>query len=198
VALRAVPQGGLSLLKLALLRSSGQLDISDLAKEVGISRPTVMSHLDAMEIAHAVIRVAPYHGGGRREIVGRPKLFGFDTGIIAHVRGWNEIRATDRGHLWEHLLLDELRSRCPETPIRYWRDKSGREIDFVIDRGSRNVDTYEAKIDPARYDAANLKVFRSLYPAGRDFLVCPYVEKPYAMRVDTRAITVCGAEHLPL
>jgi hypothetical protein len=56
--------GFLSLLKLALLQSSGQLDISDLAKEAEISRPTVMSHLDALEIAHALVRIPPFHGGG--------------------------------------------------------------------------------------------------------------------------------------
>lgn len=186
----------LNLLKLAFLRSSGQLDISDLAKEVGLSRPTVMSHLDAMEISHAIVRIPPYHGGGHREIVSRPKLFGFDTGMISHVRGWTEIRETDRGHLWEHLVLDELRSLHGEKPIHYWRDKSSREIDFVVDRGTGGVDTIEAKIDPTRYDATGLTAFRSLYPAGSDFLVCPYVEKPYTVRHGERAIAVCGVEHL--
>lgn len=186
----------LGLLKLALLRSGGQLDVSDLAKEIGISRPTVMSYLDSMEIAHAVVRIAPYHGGGPREIIGRPKLFGFDTGLIAHVRGWTAIRDTDRGHLWEHLVLDQLRHLRPEGAVRYWRDKSGREVDFVIDGGARGVDTVEAKVDPNRYESAGLKAFRSLYPAGRDFLVCPYVEKPYALRRGGRVITVCGPSDL--
>ena len=188
----------LNLLKLLLLRSSGQLDISDLAKEIGISRPTVMSHLDALEIAHAILRVPPYHGGGQREIISRPKLFGFDTGLIAHVRGWSALRDTDRGHLWEHLVLDELRSLYPAGRIRYWRDKSGREIDFVIDHGSRGVDTLEAKLNPAQYKMGNLKAFRSLYPAGRDFLVSPYVEKPYSIRQDSRQLTVCGVSAFAL
>ncbi|MCX7030966.1 MAG: ATP-binding protein [Spirochaetes bacterium] len=187
----------LGVLKLALLRSSGQLDISDLAKEVGISRPTVMSHLDSLEIAHAILRVSPFHRGGQREILNRPKLFGFDTGLIAHVRGWTQIRDTDRGHLWEHLVLDELRDLHPEGRIRYWRDKSGREIDFVIDRGSRGVDTLEAKVDPGRFDAANLEAFRSHHPIGRDFVVCPYVEASYVIRRGSRNITVCGVKDLP-
>jgi predicted AAA+ superfamily ATPase len=187
----------LSLLKLALLRSSGLLDISDLAKEAGISRPTVMSHLDALEIAHALVRIPPYHGGGHREIINRPKLFGFDTGIIAHVRGWTTIRDSDRGHLWEHLVLDELRLLNPEGRIRYWRDKSGREIDFVIDRGSRGADTIEAKVDPGRYDAANLEIFRSHHPVGRDYVACPYVDSPYIIRRGSRNITVCGVGDLP-
>jgi hypothetical protein len=187
----------LALLKLVLLRSSGQLDISDLAKEVGISRPTVMSHLDSLEIAHAILRVPPFHRGGHREIISRPKLYGFDTGLIAHVRGWTSIRDTDRGHLWEHLVLDELRCLHPEGRIRTWRDKSGREIDFVIDRGSRGIDTIEAKVDPGRFDPENLETFRSRYPVGRDFIVCPYVDASYPLRRGSRNLTVCGVEGLP-
>jgi predicted AAA+ superfamily ATPase len=188
----------LNLLRIAFLRSAGQLDVSDLAKEIGISRPTVMSHLDALEIAHALLRVPPYHGGGRREIISRPKLFGFDTGLIAHVRGWTAIRDTDRGQLWEHLVLDELRTRFPDSGIHYWRDKSGREIDFVVDRHVGGVHTVEAKIDPSRYDASSLNVFRALYPDGKDFLVCPYVPKPYTVQLQDRALSVCGVAHLEL
>ena len=99
--------GFLSLLQLVCLRNGGQLDISDLAKKTGLSRPTVMSHLDAMEIAHAVIRIPPYHGGGHREIIRQPRIYAFDTGLVAHVQGWESIRESDRGVLWENLVLDE-------------------------------------------------------------------------------------------
>jgi predicted AAA+ superfamily ATPase len=187
----------LNLFKLALMRSGGLLDVTDLSKAVGISRPTVMSHLDALEIAHAILRLPPYHRGGPREIVSRPKLFGFDTGLIAHVRGWTSIRDTDRGHLWENLVLDELRCIQPSGRIRFWRDKSGREIDFLIDRGSRGVDTVEAKVDPDQFDAGNLEVFRTLHPTGQDYLVCPYVQKSYIVRRGSRRITVCGVTGLP-
>jgi len=187
----------LNLFKLALTRSGGLLDVTDLSKAVGISRPTVMSHLDALEIAHAILRLPPYHRGGPREIVSRPKLFGFDTGLIAHVRGWTSIRDTDRGYLWEHLVLDELRCIQPASRIRFWRDKSGREIDFLIDRGSRGVDTVEAKVDPDQFDAGNLEAFRALHPTGRDYLVCPYVQQSYIARRGSRRITVCGVTGLP-
>ena len=187
----------LGLLRLACLRSGGLLDITDLAKEIGISRPTVMAYLDAMEIAHTVMRVFPFHGGGHREIIGRPKLYGFDSGLVAHVRGWSAIRETDRGHLWEHLVLDELRRLLPSARIRYWRDKSGREIDFVVGRGSGEVDTVEAKVNPARYDPTALEVFRSSYPTGRNYLVGPYVPEPYELRVGAHEVWVCSVEHLP-
>ena len=171
----------MALLKLIGLRNGGLLDITDLAKEAGISRPTVMSHLDAMEIAHALIRLPPFHGGGHREIVQRPKLFLFDTGLVAHIRGWESIRNEDRGLLWENLVLDELRASHPSDTVHYWRDKSQREVDFVIQRPEGRVDAIEAKINPDAFDAANLTAFRQLYPTGKNFLFCHFVKTPYTL-----------------
>jgi hypothetical protein len=71
--------------------------------------------------------VRPFYGGGRRELVRRPKAYGFDTGLVTFVRGWQEIRDDDRGLLWEHLVLDVLRASVGSEGVFYWRDKSGRE-----------------------------------------------------------------------
>ncbi len=171
----------MALLKLVGLRNGGLLDITGLGKEAGISRPTVMSHLDAMEIAHALVRVPPFHGGGQREIVQRPRIFLFDTGLVAHIRGWERMREDDRGLLWENLVLDELRASQPPGAVHYWRDKSQREIDFVIPHSEGRVDAIEAKISPDAFDAANLTVFRQLYPTGRNFLFSPFVRTPYKL-----------------
>jgi len=188
--------GFLSLLRLLCMRSGGFLDVADLAKETGLSRPTVMSHLDAMEIAHAVVRLPPYHGGGHREIVRRPRIYAFDTGLIAHVRGWESIRDTDRGVLWENLVLDELRASLPARTIHYWRDKSQREVDFVIEHGRGNVDAVEAKIQVESFDGRSLAVFRDSYPRGNNYLVSPFVADPYDIPIRGYQVRVCRPRDL--
>ena len=186
----------LALLRLVGMRNGGLLDITDLAKEAGVSRPTVMAHLDAMEIAHAILRVPPFHGGGHREIVQRPRVYLFDTGLTAHIRGWESIREEDRGLLWENLVLDELRALYPPTAIHYWRDKSRREIDFVIERPGKRVDALEAKINPDAFDPAALTVFRQLYPSGRNLLVCPFVREPHTITKGGFSLDICSTPHL--
>ncbi|MCX8042839.1 MAG: DUF4143 domain-containing protein [Desulfobacterota bacterium] len=47
----------------------------------------VKAYLEAMSVAHAIFLIAPFHGGGRREIVRQPKLYGFDTGFVTFARG---------------------------------------------------------------------------------------------------------------
>ena len=174
--------GFIKLLNLLLRQSGGSIDYSNLAKLCDISRPTVKAHIEAMTIAHALFLLAPFHGGGRREITLRPKCYGFDTGFITFVKGWDTIREDDRGLLWEHLVLDVLKVYLNTSDIFYWRDKSGREIDFVIRNGNRSVDTIECKIDPDRFDPKSLITFRALYPDGDNYVISPNVKKPYRKR----------------
>ena len=110
-------QGFLSLFRVLLRQSGGQIDYSGLASLSGLSRPTVMSHIEALQVAHAVHLVRPYHGGGKSEIVRRPKCYGFDTGFVTLERGWHSLREDDRGVLWEHLVLDALRLRHADSDI---------------------------------------------------------------------------------
>ena len=188
--------GFLNLLRLVCLRSGGSLEVSDLAKKAGITRPTVMSHLDALEIAGAVERLPPFHGGGHREIIRQPKIYAFDTGLVAHVSGWEVIRESDRGHLWEHLVLNELRADFPMAVLHYWRDKSQREIDFVLDRGARGIDVVEAKVSPDSFDPRAIVHFRDSYPSGKNFVVSPHVEEPYSVTRRGLRFEVGRPQHL--
>ena len=121
-----------------LYRSSGNLiDFTQLSKASGLSRPTVMTYIDSLQITNNIYLVHPFHGGGKREITQRPKCYAFDTGFITYVKGWNEIREDDRGILWEHLVLDLIRTYCPGIPIYFWRDKTGHEIDCLVEKGCR-------------------------------------------------------------
>jgi hypothetical protein len=101
-----------------------------------------------------------------------------------------------RGLLWEHLVLDTLRVFVDENSLYYWRDKSGREIDFVIRRRNRQTDTMECKINPDRFDPANLVIFRSLYPVGNNYVICPHVKTPYVKRFGKLTVNFIPIDHV--
>src|SRR5438093_6250869 len=187
--------GFLNLLRLMLRQSGGMVDYSSLSRDCDLSRPTVKAHIEALTIACAVYPVPPFHGGGRRELVRRPKAYGFDTGFVCFVRGWQDIRDEDRGALWEHLVLDLLRTATDGEGLFYWRDKSGREIDFVIKKG-RDVHAVESKINPDRFETAALTAFRERYPRGRNYVVCPGVSEAYDRRLGAHVVRVAGAKDL--
>jgi predicted AAA+ superfamily ATPase len=150
-----------ALLEYLLRQSGGQFEVTKTAAALGITRPTVESHLRALEITHAVTLVRPFHGGGRRELVKQPKVYAFDTGFVSFARGWDPLRQDDLGVLWEHLVLEHLQAHLPDTPVRYWRDKDGHEVDLVLARRRDEVDASECTWDPGSFDGAALDVFRS-------------------------------------
>lgn len=164
--------GFLRVLDLLFRQSGGMLDVTRIAAEGQISRPTVTNWLEVYQATQVIHLVRPFAGGGRREIVAQPRVFGFDTGFAAHARGWDSLRAEDCGLLWEHLVLDALLA-AGVSQLHYWRDKQQREIDFVVPRGRDLVDAIECKWRPDAFETRNLATFREAYPQGRNFVVSP-------------------------
>jgi hypothetical protein len=170
--------GFLRVFELLLRQSGGLLDVSRIAAESEISRPTVTHWLEVFQVTQTLHVVRPYAAGGRREIVAQPKVFGFDTGLVCHVRGWEELRNDDCGPLWEHLVLDTFIA-AGEAAIHYWRDKQHHEVDFVLPRGRHGVDAVECKWNPKSFEPRGLLAFRERYPQGRNFVLCPTEGEPY-------------------
>jgi len=174
--------GFMKLLHLLLRQSGSLMDYTHLARLSDLSRHTVKAHVEAMSIAHAVFLLPPFHGGGRREITHRHKCYSFDTGFVTFVKGWDSIREDDRGLLCEHLVLDSLHTIVDDHNLFYWRDKSGREVDFVIKGGRQQSDAIECKINPDHFDPAHLAIFRSSYPEGKNYVFSPNIKSSYQRR----------------
>jgi len=185
-----------ALFQYLLRQSGGQFETSKVASELKISRMTVENHLKALEITQAVTRIRPFFGGGQKEIVKMPKIYGFDTGFITFVRGWDPLRPQDHGILWEHLVLEYLQASFPDQAITYWRDKEGREIDFVMARRRDHVDAVECKWNPSEFDPSALRVFRSYYPKGNNYIVCPLMDKLYMKRYGPLTVTICAPDEI--
>ena len=181
-----------ALFEYILRQSGGQLEVARTATALGITRPTVENHLSALEITNAVTLVRPFHGSGQGEIVKMPKVYGFDTGFVSFVRGWDPLRPEDYGHLWEHLVLEHLQAAFPDTRIRYWRDKGGREIDFVLARNRDDIDAIECTWDPTAFDPSALRTFRASYPQGRNYLLTPSGVPPYIRNYGGIEVRVCN------
>jgi predicted AAA+ superfamily ATPase len=185
-----------ALFEYLLRQSGGPFELTKTAAALGITRPTVESHVRALEITHAVTLVRPFHGGGRGELVRQPKIYAFDTGFVSFARGWEPLREEDLGILWEHLVLEHLQAHLPDTPVRCWRDKQGREVDFVLPRRRDEVDAIECKWNPAAFDPAALALFRAAYPKGRNYLVSPSGVPAHDRRFASLQVRVCTPSDL--
>lgn len=170
--------------ELLLIQSGGMFEATSFAKPCEVSRTTIANYLAVLEESHFCHVVRPFSSNPGREIVAAPKVYGFDTGFVCYYRQWDRLRREDRGILWEHLVLDELVARLQARNVRYWRDKNGHEIDFVL-AGRRSAPVaIESKCRVTDFDPRALRTFRSMYPAGKNLVAVLDLKEPYRRRVD--------------
>lgn len=175
-----------------LKQSGGQFEVTRTASTLGISRPTVAEYLRALETTQAMTVVRPFHGRGQKEIIKMPKVYGFDTGLVSFARGWDPLRQDDYGPLWEHIVFEYLQAHVYESQIQYWQLADDREVDFVIARTRDEVDAIECKWNPEQFNPAGLKLFRTWYPRGSNYILSPISVPGYAKRISGMEVYVCN------
>lgn len=132
---------------------NGQLvNLTSLANDCGISHPTARSWLSVLETSFLVKLLRPHHRNFNKRLIKSPKLYFLDTGLLCYllrIRTPDDLRThAQRGAIFESLVLSELTknflNRGLDPDLSFWRDSSGQEIDFLIDRG-RELVPIEAK-----------------------------------------------------
>jgi predicted AAA+ superfamily ATPase len=137
---------------------------AELARETGISAPTVFRYLKLLEATYQAVRLEPYAVAGTKRLVRTPKLYWIDTAVALFLAGEESPGA---GHLENLVLLDLLAWRDAQlapTSVHYWRTQLGEEVDFVVEQGGRLL---AVDVTPATHvtaaDAGALQTFRRQY-----------------------------------
>ncbi len=191
------PSGYIKFVKLALARSGGMFVASNFANSVGVSRETIERYLHIAEQTHAVRSVEPFSTRATTEIVGAPKVYGFDTGFICYAKGWELLRSEYYGELWEHLVLNNIVGMFQEMRIKYWRNKAGQEIDFILQK-NRNKEpiVVECKWSDRSFDPKNILSFRSKYTEGKNYVVSSDIITPYDRVYDGITVSFVSLDEL--
>lgn len=184
------------LLELIFVRSGGIFEATSYAAPCEISRPTVANYLGALEATMVVQVVRPFSARGSGEIISAPKVYAFDTGFVCAFRGWRELHDEDLGLLWEHFVLNEIHAHRQLRDVRYWRDKRGHEVDFVLAGRGRAPIAIECKWSSNSVDLAGLKSFRLRYPEGPNWIVAQDIARPFRRRDRGLEVEYIGLEEL--
>lgn len=170
--------------ELMMTRSGGIFEATRYTQDCEVSRTTISNYLKVLEATWVVHVIRPFSSHRPTEIVSAPKVYGFDTGFICYYRGWSQLRLEDNGLLWEHLVLNELHAHLQSRKIRYWRDKRGHEIDFVIPRRGKSKApvAIECKWKSGSFDTRSLKAFLYVYAQAEAFVVSSDVERPFTRK----------------
>lgn len=183
--------------ELLFAQSGGVFEATRFAAPCEVSRQTITNYLATLEATFVAHVVRPYNTRRSSEISSAPKVYGFDTGFVCHHRGWDKLRPEDCGYLWEHFVLNEMQARLQQRTVRYWRNKRGAEVDFVLPlRGQGNPIAIECKWKAAAFEAKSLAAFRRLYPEGQNFVVASDIDRSYVRSYDGLELEFLSLEML--
>lgn len=151
-----------------LAQQQGSLVVkSELAREIGVSEPTVARHIEILSQTYVCHVLHSYSGNLANELKKSIKVYLFDIGIRNSML--KDFRAPsgrdDKGALYEtfvHLhLVPQLK---PNMEVRFWRTKRGEEVDFVLVKNRIPVPV-EVKSSMGKAEVpSGLRAFLQAYP----------------------------------
>jgi len=135
----------LKLLRLCAGRTGQLLNLTALANDSGIDQKTVAAWLSVLQSSYIIYLLKPYHTNFNKRIMKSAKLYFYDTGVACSLLGINHARQITthaaKGPLFENLIISELlKERLNAGAVDnlyYWRDKTGNEVDVLIDKAGK-------------------------------------------------------------
>jgi predicted AAA+ superfamily ATPase len=128
-------------------RSAQLLNITDLARDLGIAVNTAKAWLAVLEATYQVTVLRPYFANVGKRLVKTPKVYFTDVGTLCYFAGLKDPEHAASGPMggaiMETAVLSEIiktmTHRGIEPQVYFWRTTAGTEVDIVVADGTRLV-----------------------------------------------------------
>ena len=173
----------------ALAARAGQLlNLTDVARDLGIAVNTAKAWLSVLEATFQVIVLRPYHANIGKRLVKTPKVYFTDTGILCYLTGLKDAQHAAAGPLggviFETAVLLEIVktfvNRGEEPRVYFWRTAAGVEVDLVVEAGGKLI-PIEVKLSatPRPAMASGIRAFQEDLgkKAGAGYVIHPGEER---------------------
>lgn len=177
-------------------RAGGLLNMSEVAKECGLTQPTIKEWLTILQATYIVRLLQPWHRNITKRVIKTPKLYFVDTGLLSYLLGLDTpdrfFKSADRGRLFENLVVMEMLKKTAAHSDRrnlfFYRTAAGLEVDLLIEHGEVFI-ACEIKLSktPERSMAANMIRFGNEHQLSRG-LILTLQEKPLPISEKITAI----------
>ena len=128
-------------------RTAQLLNLSSLAADCGVSHTTARQWISILQAGFIIHLLPPHFNNFSKRIIKSPKLYFLDTGLLCYLL---RIREPDdltdhalRGAVFESYVVSELYKafahRGEMPPLYFWRDRTGHEVDIIIDTGKELI-----------------------------------------------------------
>lgn len=173
-------------LEMAGLVNAQVVNLSNIARDAGVSRTTVSSYAEILVDTLLGSWLPAWLPKAKVREVAHPKFYFFDCGVVRAVqkRLYDKPSAIERGLLFETLIFNELKAHIAYESIGgelfYWRTPDGAEVDFIWQRGETVVaievksaerwkDDFHSGLNKLRLSGVNINACYGVY-RGEDRL----------------------------
>lgn len=128
-------------MRIVALRTSQQLDYTEIGNAVGIDARTVKSWISVLEASGIIMILQPYANNLAKRIIKTPKLYFMDTGLCSYLCGWSNAEILEAsamaGAFFETYVVSEIvksirnAGKRIEYCLYYYRDRDQKEVDLV-------------------------------------------------------------------
>lgn len=182
-------------LDLMIYNQDQPLNFANIARDCAVDAKTIKSYFEILQDMLLGTFIEPYADSpGRDAIVTHPQFYFFDVGIANHLarRNITELRGSDAGRAFEHYLFSELNAHKLlndlDHTIRFWRTRTGIEVDFILGRGEIAIECKMSTSIQAR-DLKGLISFHNTHSTAKLYIVC-LEQRPRLITVDGKQIHV--------
>lgn len=150
-----------SFLQMAAIQSGEQLNFTNIANDIGMTRQSVANWYQVLEDTLIGFQLPPWKKSKKRKSVSITKFYLFDVGITRKLSDIDVPSETqsDYGRLLENYIAMELKAWHDYNKMKdalcYWRTENGTEVDFVI--GDEIAIEVKASRNPTSHNLGGLR-----------------------------------------
>ncbi len=131
-------------LRVLAARNAQLVNLSDVARDLGVVVNTIKAWLSVLEATYQVIVLRPYFANVGKRLVKTPKVYFSDVGTLCYLAGLKDPEHAASGPMggaiMETAVLSEivrtLTHRGIDPQVYFWRTMAGTEVDFVVETGA--------------------------------------------------------------
>jgi predicted AAA+ superfamily ATPase len=159
-------------LKICASRTSQLLNMSSIAKELGVEHKTLDAWLSVLESSYILYRLPPYFNNFNKRLIKSSKIYFYDTGIVCHLLGIRSVEGLQKsnyyGAIFENFIVSEIiknrKNKEQFGEVYFYRDSTGNEVDVLIENEG-NLIPIEIKsaVKIQKEHHKNLKWFQKVF-----------------------------------
>ena len=130
------------LLRLLAAQTGQIISYANLCRDTHISFPTLKKYLWYAQKTFAIHFAIPYFKNNYKEIIKSPIAYFNDLGLRNALLGiFGNLQEKDYGFVFQNYIMNILLegSRWSSNTIKFWRTTTGKEVDFIIDKGAQII-----------------------------------------------------------